>query len=114
MFERSDLCMFEHSGLSVDDLFSITEDSLDSLYVKSSETEQFYPFFHLYNEYFILKKKNLSKETAYVCYLISYYVFTVLTPPHSEEIALEFASETVRLNPCTKYIQWLDIVKQGN
>lgn len=54
MFERSDLCMFEHSGLSVDDLFSITEDSL------------------------------------------------------------EFASEAVRLNPCTKYIQWLDIVKQGN
>ena len=114
MFERSDLCMFEHSGLSVDDLFSITEDSLDSLYAKSSETEQFYPFFDLCNEYFILKKKNLSKETAYVCYLISYYVFTALTPPHSEEIALEFANEAVRSDPCTKYIQWLYIVKQGN
>jgi len=108
------LLSFEGWEIPADEVFLITEDTLDSLYAKSSETEQFYPFFHLCNEYFILKKKNLSKETAYVCYLISYYVFTALTPPHSEEIALEFANEAVRSDPCTKYIQWLDIVKQGN
>lgn len=105
---------FESCEIPADEVFLITEETLDNIYTSSSEADQFRPFFHLQNEYFILKNQNLARETAYVCYLISYYVFTALTPPHSEEIALEFAQEAVRRDPCAKYIQWLDIVKQGN
>lgn len=57
---------------------------------------------------------NDVKETAYVCYLISYYIFVSLTPPHSENIALEFIKEAINLDACEKYIKWLDIVKAGN
>ena len=105
---------FESCEIPADEVFLITEETLDTIYASSSEVDQFYPFFHLQNEYFILKNQNLARETAYVCCLISYYVFTALTPPHSEEIALEYAQEAVRRDPCAKYIQWLDIVKQGN
>ena len=105
---------FESCEIPTDEVFLITEETLDNIYASSSEADQFRPFFHLQNEYFILKNQNLARKTAYICYLISYYVITALTPPHSEEIALEYAQEAVRRDSCAKYIQWLDIVKQGN
>lgn len=105
---------YESTAIPVDEIFSLTESVLDDLYITSSEAEQFNIYFHLHNEYVHLKNANYVRETAYLCYLISYYLFVSLTPPHSEEIALEFIQEAINLDACEKYTKWLDIVKSGN
>ncbi len=105
---------YESTEIPVDKIFTLTEEVLDDLYAASTEVEQYNIYFHLQNEYAYLKNANSVKETAYVCYLISYYVFVSLTPPHSEKIALYFIQEAINLDECEKYTGWLDIVKRGN
>lgn len=95
-------------------IFSLTEEILDDLYSNSSEIERCNIFFHLQNEYFYLKNKGLVKETAYICYLISYYLFTPLTPPHSDSLAYEYAKEAHELDTSQSYADWLEIVIKGN
>ena len=58
---------------------------------------------------FFLKMLGKKKKQ-----LISYYVFTPLTPPHSETIALEFAKKAISIDSTEKYIHWLKIVNKGN
>ena len=105
---------FESEPIPAEYIFCLTESVLDDLYSSSSEIEQFNIFFHLQNEYIFLKNAWKNKETAYLCYLISYYVFTPLTPPHSETIALEFAKKAISIDSTEKYIHWLKIVNKGN
>lgn len=105
---------FESESIPAENIFFLTEAVLDDLYINSSEIEQVNIFFHLQNEYIFLKNAEKKHETAYLCYLISYYLFTPLTPPHSATIALEYAKEAVNLETTEKYINWLNIVKQGN
>lgn len=105
---------YESEPIPTDHVFSLSEELLEDLYTNSSEIEQMNIFFHLQNEYFFLKKAGKTHEVAYLCYLISYYLFTPLTPPHSDTIALEFAKEAVSLEQTEKYKNWLKLVKQGN
>lgn len=64
-------------------------------------------------EYKLLIEKN-NEKLAYLNYLISYYIFVILTPPFSEELALKYAEESIRLHNKDKYIEWIEYVKQGN
>lgn len=100
--------------IPVENIFELTENILDDLYANSNETNQFNIFFHLQNEYFYLKNNNNIKELAYICYLISYYIFHPLTPPHSEELALAYAEMALELDNNTKYKDWIEEVKEGN
>lgn len=93
-----------------EEVFSITEETLDYLYINLSEVERFNVYFHLEREYFYLKNEGKLKETAYICYLISYYIFILLIPPHSDVLALEFIKEAISLFPDEKYKQWLEYV----
>jgi hypothetical protein len=54
-------------------VMELTETDLDNLYAKCNEIEAINVFFHLQNEYIYLKEQ---KEIAYICYLISYYIFS--------------------------------------
>lgn len=100
--------------ISAENVFLLTEDILDDLYRDLSEVEQFNVFFHLENEYFFLLNNDNLKEAAHICYLISYYLFNALTPPHSDILALEYAKKSIELNPEIQYSNWLDLVKKGN
>lgn len=100
--------------IPVENIFELTESVLDELYVNFNETNQFNIFFHLQNEYFYLKKNKNLKELAYVSYLISYYIFHPLTPPHSESLALEYAKIALELDNNPKYKDWIEEVKAGN
>lgn len=105
---------FYSEPIPVENIVLLTEDILNDLYAASSEVDQLNIFFHLQNEYFFLKNAEKVSETAYLCYIISYYIFTALTPPHSEELALEYIKEAIRLEPKEEYRDWLEIVKKGN
>lgn len=105
---------YESTYIPSDEVLKIDERILDDLYSTSNSTEKFNVFFHLQNEYFYLLNNKKNKEAAHVCYLISYYLFTALTPPHSETLAEEFAKTAIRLDNSLKYSEWLNEVKNGN
>lgn len=105
---------YESTYIPEEKVMQITEKMLDDLYATANDTEQFNVFFHLQNELFYLLNKEMNKEAAYISYLISYYLFVALTPPHSETLAQEFAKEAIKLDSCPKYLEWLEEVKAGN
>ena len=55
-----------------------------------------------------------KKKLAYLNYLISYYIFIILTPPFSQEIALKYSKEALKLDNKKEYIEWIEYIKQGN
>lgn len=105
---------YDSPNIPADRVNEITESVLDDLYVSFDESGKFNVFFHLLNEFHFLNTQGLNKETAYVCYLLSYYLFNPLTPPHSMPLALYYANEAVRLHETDKYKEWAARVERGN
>lgn len=98
------------------DVASITTLDLNDLY--SSSTSDSYHnaiYFALLNHYFLTKSSGNKTENAHICYLIAYYVFTLLTPSFSEEISLAFIEEAIKeANDCEDYYEMLELIKKGN
>ena len=104
---------YDSPNIPADRLNEITESVLDDLYLSSDESGKINVFFHLLNEYHFLSMQGLKKETAYVGYLLSYYLVNPLTPPHSMPLALHYANEAVRLHETDKYKEWAALVEKG-
>ncbi|TCW33334.1 hypothetical protein EDC21_12216 [Thermohydrogenium kirishiense] len=102
------------SVIPIESVMELSENDLDDIYANSTDIERMNVFFHLFNQYIFLKQQDANKEVAHICYLISYYVFTALTPPHSENIALEFAKKAIQYNNDEKYTEWVKEVLRGN
>ncbi|KYH34540.1 hypothetical protein CLTEP_14680 [Clostridium tepidiprofundi DSM 19306] len=100
--------------IPIEKVMELSENDLDDLYANSEEVDRMNVFFHLFNEYIYLKQQDAKKETAHICYLISYYVFHPLTPPHSENIALEYAKKAIQYDNDIKYNDWIKEVMRGN
>lgn len=70
------------------------------------------------NLFFCLKYKlSMEKDIqkiSYLNYLISYYIFIILTPPFSQELAMEYIKNAINLSPREEYLSWLEYVKEGN
>jgi len=107
---------FDYYGpvIPIERTMELSEKDLDDLYVSGNDIDKMKVFFHLLNKYFYLKQYDAKKEIAHICYLISYYVFHPLTPPHSESIALEFAKKALQYNNDTNYREWMEEVFRGN
>lgn len=108
------LDFYEGAEIPVNKIFLITERHLDNLYAHLDERNRVHVFFCLLNEYYFLKSQKYGKETAYICYLLSYYLFVALTPPYSANLALVYAKKAVQLDNSPKYIEWLQFVEKGN
>lgn len=91
------------------DITSIKESDLSIL--NSTLTGEINLFFFL--EYKLLIEKD-SKKLAYLNYLISYYLFIILTPPFSQELAIKYSENAIELDSKNEYLSWLEYVKQGN
>ncbi len=105
---------YESSFIPSEEVMKLDERILDDLYATSSTTEKCNIFFHLQNEYYYLLNGKDYKNAAHICYLISYYLFTALTPPHSETLAREYALTAIKLDDLPMYREWLSEVEMGN
>lgn len=87
-------------------LFSIDEEKLLSF-----KTENYYTqsnmYFYLINKSYTLKKENKVDELAYCHYLISYFIFIILTPLCYEELAFTHSLKASKLSCDIKYKEWL-------
>lgn len=86
-------------------IFDITEEHLIMF-----KTEDFYTqnnfYFYLYNRLISFSNK-MVKEKAYCNYLISYYLFIVMTPLNYEEISFYHGKKAFELDTSSKYMEWL-------
>lgn len=64
-------------------------------------------YFWLINKIHILEAKNSYKELAYANYLMSYYVFIVLTPLAYEELAYYHIEKALKYDDNIDYKEWI-------
>lgn len=82
---------------------AMTAADLDSFYASAGEVDQLNLFFQLeasFHRYLAEGKRELAARLAF---LAAYYLFTPLTPPASQELALYYIGEAVRLDPRREY-----------
>ncbi len=87
-------------------IFEINEENLITL--KSCDfylRNNFY--FWLINKIHSFENKNLYKELAYAHYLMSYYVFIVLTPLSYEELAFYHIEKALKYDNNINYKEWI-------
>lgn len=87
-------------------IYEINEEKLIELkncdyYIKNN----FY--FWLINKINILEDKNNFSELAYAHYLMSYYIFIVLTPLCYEELAFNHINKALKYDSNIKYKEWI-------
>lgn len=93
----------------------ITAADLDDYYVKANELGGLNLFFVLEASFHKYLSEGKNDLAAHLAFLIAYYVFIPLTPPASQQLALHYINEAIRLNPChTDYLEWLDRIKDGS
>lgn len=87
-------------------LFCIDEEKLIAF-----KSEDYYTqsnlYFWLINKSYKLEKENKTDELAYCHYLISYYIFIILTPLCYEELAFTHSFTATNLSSDIKYKEWL-------
>jgi hypothetical protein len=87
-------------------IFEINEEKLIELkncdyYIKNN----FY--FWLINKIYSIEETNNNKELAYAHYLMSYYIFIVLTPLSYESLAFNHIKRSLKYDDDIKYKEWI-------
>lgn len=87
-------------------IYEITEEKLISL--KACDYYQKNNFyFWLINKINNLEVKNNNRELAYAHYLMSYYIFIVLTPLSYEELAFNHIQKALKYDDNIDYKEWI-------
>ena len=106
---------FDYPVLPYERLCEIRECDLNQSYSALSEVDQLNLFFMLLTTLCECEKAGRRAESEHLCYLISYYLFVLLTPPGSAEIALYYAEKAAVLSGDEeRYKNWIEYVKKGN
>lgn len=93
------------------DLNSISLFFIDEEKLLAFKSEDYYTqsnfYFWLSKKSYELEKEKKTDELAYCHYLISYYIFIILTPLCYEELAFTHSLKATKLSSDIKYKEWL-------
>lgn len=87
---------------------------LDNFYASASDIDRVNLFFILLASLHYYEENGDAVRAAHLSFLTAYYVFTPLTPPGSECLALHYMKKAVSLNPIPEYKEWLSIMEKRN
>lgn len=87
---------------------------LDNFHASASEIDRVNLFFILLTSLHYYEENDDAVRAAHLSFLTAYYVFTSLTPPGSECLALHYMNKAVLLNPMQEYREWISIMEKGN
>ena len=87
---------------------------LDAFYAETPEAERANLFFVLLHSLNRCMETGEKEGAAHLSFLIAYYLFTTLTPPGSQELALHYIRQATEINPCRKYMKLLELIQKGN
>ena len=93
---------------------AITPIDTEDFYVKANEIDRLNLYFELEASFHKYASEGKDELAAHLAFLIAFYLFIVLTPPASCELALHYINEALRLNPLPEYEEWLENIKEGN
>ena len=113
--DKKNLSYEELSSLiNINNIYEITHDKLLDISLKIDEVTSINLYFHMLGLLINLEEYNDSLKIAYLSNLISFYIFDVITPPFSQEIAIYYAKKSLECNPTSEYEDWLEYVNKGN
>ncbi|WP_054251772.1 hypothetical protein [Neofamilia massiliensis] len=113
--DKKNLSYEELSSLiNINNIYEITHNKLLDISLKIDEITSINLYFQMLGLLINLEKHNDSLKIAYLSNLISFYIFDVITPPYSEEIARFYAEKSLENNSTSEYKEWLEYINQGN
>lgn len=95
-------------------VFQIQPSDLDIFYTTASDFEKSNLFFVFLASFHYYMDKRESDKAAHLSFLMAYYLFVVLTPPGSCELAMHYINQAIALNPLEEYKEWLRLIEKGN
>ena len=96
------------------EVLNLSTQDLSDFYVYADDADKLNMYFMLEASFYHYENKKRDIQAAKLAFLTAFYVFTVITPPASAELAMHFIKEAVRLNPLEEYKDWILIIKRGN
>ncbi len=93
------------------EILDIQPTDLNEFYDPLNEENGLKMYFQLLATY--IRVKNREKK-AHAAFLITYYLFILLTPPASCELALYYIRKAIELDPLEEYIEFEKLVLMGN
>ena len=87
---------------------------LEGFYLSASDSDKSNLFFVLLNSAHHYESNGDNSLAAHLNFLIAYYLFIVLTPPGSVELALHYIKKAISMNHLAEYDQWLALIEKGN
>lgn len=95
-------------------VLEITLKDLEEFYGEISEVNDLNLFFVLLTSIHYYEEEEDRVRAAHLCYLASWYVFLLLTPPGSWELAMYYMKRAIALNDQQEYRETLEYMKKGN
>lgn len=105
---------FGNPMITEEQLSKLSTDDLNGFYASASEIDRLNLFFVLLNSMQHFEGKGEQQKTAYLCFLLAYYLFVPLTPPGSCSLALHYIEKAIALDPKQEYREWLTLMQKGN
>lgn len=103
-----------NSLININNICGITHDKLLDINLEIDQVTSINLYFHMLGLLIDLEKHGDSLKIAYLSNLISFYIFDVITPPYSEEIARFYAEKSLENSSTSEYKEWLEYINQGN
>ena len=97
-----------------EEVFSLTADSINTFYTEANDFDKSNLFFVLLNSFNRMEEEGNNKEAAFLAFNIAYYLFILLTPPASEDLALYYINKAIQLDKEELYFTWKTLIEKGN
>ena len=105
---------FSEPIIGKEQILDIRPADLDDFYLAASDYDKNNLFFVLLNSILHYEDSGDIVGAAHLNFLAAYYLYSALTPPGSQGLALHYINKAVLLNHLAEYDEWLDLIKKGN
>ena len=98
--------------ISQEELKDLTATDLNDFYATASDPDKTNLFFVLLNSMHHYEAAGRMEETAYLCFLLAYYLFVPLTPPGSAPLAQYYLQKAILLDERPEYLRWRELMEK--
>ncbi len=101
---------FGHPYFDEKAIFEMTLNDLNDFYGDEDEVDRLNLFFELEASLHRFQRENSLKAAARCAFLMAYYLFIVLTPPASLELADYYIDRALEWDDTPEYRQWRESI----
>lgn len=105
---------FDQPILDSPDLLHLQPTDLNDFYLSAGDWDKTNLFFVLLASFHHYHDGGQGDVAAHASFLMAYYLFVLLTPPGSAQLALHYINQAIALSPLPLYSEWLALIEKGN